>query len=176
MKSHLITSPLIFAHVWLSSRDFYCISLCGLYLLYSFLLLSFSFRISSFSFFRFEWTNAFLSCRFELFLFAPISYVFYSLFFSLSCLPIFFLSVPFFILLAATFTLVHRVWWLLSPPSSFSCHSSPVRQNLRSLLFPPLSFFLLIRRLRRSLSIPRRSRRRFPYCICSPLFSLPPML
>lgn len=49
------------------------------------------------------------------------------------------------------------------------------RQNLRSLLFPSPSFFLLIRRLRRSLSIPRRSRRRFLYCICPPVSSLPPV-
>lgn len=54
----------------------------------------------------------------------------------------------------------------------FSCHSSFVRQNLRSLIFPSPPFFLLIRRLRRSLSIPRRSRRRFLYCICSPVSSL----
>lgn len=155
------------------------ISLCGFYLIYSFLFFPLSFRILSFFLFFFCFMNErTLSRRFELFVFSH-SRLFRTYFASL-LLPS----------AAVTLSLSHSVFNLflflfsfyLTPllPSYtalgdfflFSCHSGFVRQNLRSLIFPSPSFFLLIRRLRRSLSIPRRSRRRFLYCICSPVSSL----
>lgn len=112
-----------------------------------------------------------LSRRFELFVFSH-SRLFHTYFalsprlsshsvFNLSLFPFSFYLTP----LLPSYTALGN----FSLPPLFSCHSSPVRQNLRSLLFPSPSFFLLIRRLRRSLSIRRRSRRRFLYCICSPV-------
>lgn len=83
------------------------------------------------------------------------------------------LSISFFIVLDATFALIYTA------PSDFFFffpRPSTVSWNFCFLLFlfssVPSSCFLFVRRLYRSLSIPRRSRCRFLYCICSPVFSL----
>lgn len=144
-----------------------------------FLFLSASYLFSSC--FRSHFMNErIFSRRFELFVFSHsrLFCTYFTFSFSLSFpIPLlFFLSHSFFNLFLLSFpfylTPLLPSYTALGDFFFFSCHSSSVRQNLRSLLYPSPSFFLLIRRLRRSLSIPRRSRRRFLYCICSLVFSL----
>lgn len=89
------------------------------------------------------------------------------------CSPVFqSLSIPFFILVDATFALLHRSRWLLF--SFFFSLSQSQCGGIFVLFYfrrPSSSFFLLVRRLRRSLSA-SFARHRFLYCIYSPVSSL----
>lgn len=123
------------------------ISLCGFYLIRVFFIssLSFSFCILSIFFFFISWTNA--SSRVDSSSsFSLIRAYFIHISLSLSSLlSLGFqsLSVPFFILLDATFALVYRAWWLLLPffflPFQLRAAESSFSFIFVAFIFPPHS-------------------------------------